>query len=265
MTRRVSVRQLDDGMGFLGLTHEWSTIERIARVVRGDGRRLQRERRSDGAVPTIDQLDDDPTADACRADALAARLLGEVGTDGGITWAADAPQVEVQVVMDLGTLRGEVDNPCLLDGMPVTADLAREIAGYARAFRRMVTAPVTGHLLDYGRLVYLPGALRTFVLARDGGCRTPGCTNRASSRLQMDHAVPFPEGASDASNAGTLCTTCHQLKSAGYADVLDSRADGSCAWRTAWGQRVHVPPKACLPGLDDPPPEPPPPLEPPPF
>ena len=103
------------------------------------------------------------------------------------------------------------------------------------------------------------------MLARDGGCRTPGCINRAMSRLQMDHADPFPEGASDSANTGGLCITCHQLKTAGYVEIRQSRADGSCTWRTAWGQTVRVPPRSYLPGLDDPPPEPPPPVDPPPV
>lgn len=245
--RRTSVRQLEDGLGFLGLTHDWSTISQIEQVVRADGRRLQLARRPDGDL--------EAHADVCRADALAARILGVVDGDGEVNWDREAPRVEVQVVIDLATLRGEADHPCLLDGMPVPADLAREVAGYAKAFRRMVTAPVTGHLLDYGRLVYLPEPLRTYVLARDGGCRTPGCTNRAGSRLQLDHAVPFPDGPSTAGNTGGRCTTCHQLKTAGHADVLDSRADGSSTWRTAWGQTVRVPPRSFLPASDDPTPQ----------
>ena len=73
----------------------------------------------------------------------------------------------------------EADRHCLLDGQPVPAQIGRELAGYANAFRRMVTDPVDGHLLDYGDLTYLPAPLRTYVLARDGGCRAPGCTSRA--------------------------------------------------------------------------------------
>lgn len=241
------MRQLEDGLGFLGLTHDWSTISQIEQVVRADGRRLQLARRPDGDL--------EAHADVCRADALAARILGVVDGDGEVSWDREAPRVEVQVVIDLATLRGEADHPCLLDGMPVPADLAREVAGYAKAFRRMVTAPVTRHLQDYGRLVYLPEPLRTYVLARDGGCRTPGCTNRAGSRLQLDHAVPFPDGPSTAGNTGGRCTTCHQLKTAGHADVLDSRADGSSTWRTAWGQTVRVPPRSFLPASDDPTPQ----------
>jgi hypothetical protein len=261
-------------MGYLGLVHDWTTIAAIEQTVRADGRRLQKARRAadheardlnGGTASEADGHEGDETADACRADALAARLLGEVGAHGEITWEREKPRAEVQVVVDLATLRGEVENPCLLDGMPVPADLARHLAGYATAFRRLVTDPVTGHLLDYGRRVYLPDPLRTYVLARDGGCTTPGCTSRAASRLQLDHATPFPVGPSDTTNTHGLCTTCHQLKTAGYAYLTHTSADGSHIWHSPWGQSVHIPPRAVLPGLDDPwPPDPPPSPEPPP-
>ena len=135
-------------------------------------------------------------------------------------------------------------------------------------FRRMVTDPVTAHLLDYGRTQYLPQPLRHYVLARDGGCRAPGCTTRSPGRLQMDHAVEFPEGPTSAANCGGLCLTHHQLKTAGHVDLIDSHADGSVDWHTTWGQIVHIAPRPYLHDPDDDvEPEPPPPAEPdpPPF
>ncbi len=118
----------------------------------------------------------------------------------------------------------------------------------------MVTDPVTGHLLDYGTTTYLPGPLRRYVLARDGQCRAPGCSARAASRLQLDHATSFPAGPSTARNTGALCTTCHQLKTDRRASITDSRPDGSCTWTTGWGQRVVIPAHPYLdePYLDDP-------------
>jgi hypothetical protein len=77
----------------------------------------------------------------------------------------------------------------------------------------MVTDPVVGHLLDYGR-------------------RTPFCTD--TTRLQMDHAEEFPDGPSTTANCGTHSIRCHQLKTNGYADITDSRADGSYVWTTLW-------------------------------
>jgi hypothetical protein len=265
-TRRVWSRQLEDGMGYLGLTHDWSTIQAIADAVSTDGRCLQVQRGGCGAV--TDGVED-ATADACRADAMAARILGQVHDDGSLTWDRANVAVTVDVVLDLPTLRGESDQLALVDGQPVPGEIGREYAAFATWWRRLVTDPVDGHLLDYGRATYLPDKLRRFALTRDGGCRTPYCTTRAESRIQMDHAEEFPQGPSDAQNCGAHCITCHQLKTDGYADITHSHADGSCTWTTAWGQTIHVPPRSVLPVDPDPPPpvdpEPPTPDEPPPF
>jgi hypothetical protein len=107
---------------------------------------------------------------------------------------------------------------------------------------------------------YLPDKLRDYVLARDH-CRAPGCSVRAMSRLEMDHAIPFPQGESSAANTGGLCRTHHQHKTAGQVDVEDSEADGSATWTTGWGQRISIPPRPFLhdpsdwapPGNEEPP------------
>ncbi|HEY5136630.1 MAG TPA: DUF222 domain-containing protein, partial [Candidatus Nanopelagicales bacterium] len=172
-TRRVWARQLEDGMGYLGLTHDWSTIQAIHDAGSADGRCLQVQRGGTGAV--ADGVED-ATADACRADALAARVLGQVHDDGSVSWDRDNVAVTVNVVIDLATLRGESDQIAILDGQPVPGQIGREIAQFATWWRRLVTDPVDGHLLDYGRTTYLPDKLRRFVLARDGACRTHYCT-----------------------------------------------------------------------------------------
>jgi hypothetical protein len=269
--RRVWSRPLDDGLGFLGLVHDWPTVAAIAATLESDAAVLRRQR-GGAAVPAelagvcVGSASSEPgaagtTLDECRADALAARVLGTAAGEGAASGEgageasvgagrAETP-VSLDLVIDLATLRGEADGLALLAGEPVPAGVARELAEGARSWRRFVTDPVTGHLLDVGTKTYLPGPLRQYVLARDGGCRAPGCTTRAASRLQMDHAVPFPEGPSSAANCGGMCTPCHQVKTAGYATITGSAADGSCTWTTSFGQRVFVPPR---PFLDDPPP-----------
>jgi len=265
-TRRVWTQQLEDGMGYLGLTHDWPTIQAIAKTVQDDGDCLRVER--GGAAAVIAGVED-AAADACRADAMAARILGQHDEDGSITWGKSQVAVTVNVVMDLDTLRGESEQIALVDGQPVPGEIGREYAQFATWWRRLVTDPVDGHLLDYGTKAYLPGKLRRFVFARDGGCRTPGCTTKAESHMQLEHAEEFPAGRSSACNCGCHCRTCHQLKTVGYADVIDSKADGSCTWVTAWGQRIYVPPRSVLPPEPEPPPltepEPEIPDDPPPF
>ena len=86
---------------------------------------------------------------------------------------------------------------------------------------------------------------RDYVLARDH-CRGPGCTTRSPKRLQMDHAIPFPEGETSAANCGGACNRHHPLKTAGYVDILDSKADGSTTFLTAWGQKITIPPRPFL-------------------
>jgi hypothetical protein len=148
-------------------------------------------------------------------------------------------------VIDLATLRGEAEHPCLLDGSPIPAPIGRKLAREISHWRRMVTDPVDGHLLDYGRRTYLPETLRTFVAERDRTCRNPWC-DQPAHRAEMDHATEFPDGPSDTTNTGPLCTDCHTIKTAGGAFLDDSAADGSGTWRTAWGQRVRIHPTRYL-------------------
>ncbi len=240
--RYVSCRQLPDGMGYLGIVSDWPTISAMHQVVDARGRALQTAR---GGAKAVRDGDDDALADACRADAFAATVLGTVQEDGSVEFdPADIP-VSLTLVMDLDTLRGEADRHALLDGEPIPARIAREYAGAATTWRRAVTDPVTGHLLDYGRDQYLPDKLRDYILARDH-CRGPGCTTRSPKRLQMDHAIPFPEGETSAGNCGGCCNRHHPLKTAGYLDIENSKADGSATFLTRWGQRIAIPPRPFL-------------------
>jgi hypothetical protein len=238
-------------MAFLGITHTAPVVQAMFDAIAADGRALHLQRGGSAAVRDGDQ---DATSGTCRADAAAARVLGVVGQDGSVTFdPAEHVKVVVNVVIDLDTLREEDDRAALVDGTTVPAEIAREVAQGAEWFRRLLTAPVTGHLLDYGRAAYCPEPLRRFVLARDQKCRRPGCSTTAMSRLQMDHATPFPDGPTDTANCGALCVRCHQLKTAGYATIHDSAADGSMTWLTAFGHRIHVPPRPVLEPDDDPP------------
>jgi hypothetical protein len=261
--RSVWTRELEDGMSYLGMVHDTSTITAIKATLDTDASALRGER---GGATALLAGEEDAAMGACRADALAARVLGTTSETGDIDWTTRPADVQVQLVIDLQTLRGEADRHCLLDGQPVPAEVGRDLAGYATAFRRMVTDPVDGHLLDYGNQTYLPAPLRTYVLARDGGCRAPGCTHRDPRRLQMDHADPYPDGHSSATNTGAVCVPDHQLKTGGHAHIENSAADGSCDWITAWGQRIHIPARPFLyDPADHPDPDPPPELDDPPF
>jgi hypothetical protein len=153
---------------------------------------------------------------------------------------------ELQVVLDLATLLGLAENPGLLNGQPVPADIAREMAGQCGSMRRIVTDPVDGHLLDYGTRVYLPDKLRQFAVARDGTCQGP-CCNQPAARSQLDHIDPFEPGPSNTANTAMRCKRDHDIKTAGDITILEHRADGTCRWRTRHGQTGLTPPRPCLP------------------
>jgi len=227
----------------------------------------------DGAAR--ESADPELTMGERRAEALAALALGHDAEAG------PRVQAHIDLVVDLPTFLGLADNAVELCGAdPLGADAFRELLADPRVgatLRRLVADPITGHLLDRGRRSYdIPVALREFVVARDGVCRFPGCRRQATS-CQIDHAMAWDDGGStDVANLGALCVRHHQLKTHAGWDIVDSRADGSCTWRSPHGRRYEHRPRPFLaagesaggagPRGDEvaPPPQPPDP-EPPPF
>ena len=264
--RQVWVRRIENGLGELVVIDEWSVVSGMYERITDSARDLQRERR---AARRLDQTQTSPagapdpddwagcTLDNCRADALSDLVLRDddhrhADTEASPPLSYDTgprrrrvPRIEGRLVIDLATLRGEADNPCLLDGSPIPAPIGRRLARDISHWRRMVTDPVDGHLLDYGRRTYLPGRLRTFVAERDRTCRNPWC-DQPARRCEMDHAESFPQGPSSATNTGALCEDCHRIKTERGAFLDDSAADGSAIWRTAWGQKVRIAPTRYL-------------------
>jgi len=77
-------------------------------------------------------------------------------------------------------------------------------------WQRIVYDPATGALLDAGSTVHdPPPSLRRHVLIRDGGCTHPIC---GTSRVDLDHNVPFPHGPTNAGNLRSRCRHHHRLK-----------------------------------------------------
>lgn len=160
---------------------------------------------------------------------------------------------ELQIVIDLPTLLGLAENPALLAGAPVPAAIARELATTCGSMRRIITDPVTGHLLDYGTRSYLPQPLKDFITARDGTCRAPGC-GQPATRSQLDHITPFPNGPSNTANTHMLCTRDHDTKTTGDLTITSHHADGSATWTTRDGQTGETPVRPYLHHPDDTPP-----------
>ena len=100
----------------------------------------------------------------------------------------------IQIVIPYSTLIGADDQPAELVGHgPIPASLAREAAADG-VWRRLVTDPLSGTLLDHGRTTYHPPAgLADHVSARDVHCRFPGCRRRAAD-AELDHVTAWSDG-----------------------------------------------------------------------
>ncbi len=163
---------------------------------------------------------------------------------------------ETQVVMDFTTWLGLDDNPAMVAGHPIPADIAREIATTTGSLRRIVTDPADGHLIDHGNRIYLPDDLRRHVAARDAHCQAPGCRQPAN-RCELEHIIAFPTGASSTTNTDMYCKRDHISKTRRDITILDHRSDGSATWQTRHGQTGTINPRPYLN-----PPEPPTPRDP---
>lgn len=157
------------------------------------------------------------------------RTMAHKRADALVDWARQAlndprmptmqgkKRLDTQVVIDLSTLLGLTDHPGEIIGFgPIPAALARRLATQSDSWRRLVTDPITGHLLDYGVKTYSPpAALREYIIARDRTCQFPGC-NRAGYLCDLDHIDPFTGaeegGRTSADNLITMCRRHHRLK-----------------------------------------------------
>src|SRR5690625_4242397 len=118
--------------------------------------------------------------------------------------------VTVNVTVPYSTLIGIDDHPGQLAGYgTITANVARRIATTG-TWRRILTDPVNGAPLDYGRTRYEPPPdLAAFIALRDGRCVFPGCS-RTAHTSQVDHTMPYADGGPTShDNLGCLDQVCH--------------------------------------------------------
>jgi hypothetical protein len=197
--RRVTIRPAPDAMcyvtGYLPLAQAvavHAALTRAAATARAEG-----EERTTGQV---------------MADTLVERVTGQA--------SAKAVPVEVQVVITdralFSATFGTTDET--LARVPgygsVPAAWARGLLGESDArtwLRRLFTAPEDGTLvaMDSTRRVF-DGALRRFLIARDGTCRTPWCD---APVRHIDHVVDHASGGlTTAHNGQGLCVRCNHTK-----------------------------------------------------
>ena len=201
--------------------------------------------RSDGNAHVVTRSDgnalvDTRSMDMKRADALTVicgDLLARIAEDH----QPHRRPVTINITMDLPTALGLAENPAQLAGYgPIPASIARTLSADGK-WRRFITDPVTGNLLDYGRETYVPPQpLVDFLTARDRICRFPGCSQPARV-TDIDHAIPWEEGGhTSPENLGLLCRRHHRMKTHNGWQ-LSSNDDGSCTWISPHGKEIFVP------------------------
>lgn len=158
----------------------------------------------------------------------------------------------IRVTVPISALLGDQSVAAMLEGYgAISAADARRIAADPRStWRRLLTDPASGRVLEFGRRSYRPPAeLADLVRARDETCVMPTCGARAQY-CDLDHTVPFEHGGATApGNLGALCRHHHLLKThAGWR--LEQPEPGEFTWTTPTG-RVW-PPAAGPPGADPP-------------
>jgi hypothetical protein len=232
--------------GMAGLYLRLPATDAAALYTAVDAAARQQQKASPDDRRTLDQLRADVLA-GLGWSALAAGHLGccqpncghrhqRLGTRRGRAAA-------VNVTVAYTTLIGVDDQPAHLEGYgPVTAAVARRIAAHG-TWRRLLTDPASGAVLDVGRTRYTPPPdLAEHVIARDQTCRFPTCT-RPAAGCDLDHTTPFEQGGvTAASNLGPVHRGHHNDKTH-HRWRLDQPEPGRYIWTAPTGHTYEVDPE----------------------
>ena len=163
-------------------------------------------------------------------------------------WAGDAISSQVPTTLGPGGQEAWISG-CDIPGIgyvPPDAVAAIVTNLETRVSRAMLDAR-TGTLVETANPRYvIPDSMREFVAARDEVCRMWGCNRRIwkgtfTPGADMDHATPWPAGASTPTNLSGLCRHHHLLKhSPRWTHRL--HPDGRSEWTSPGGAKtVTVP------------------------
>jgi hypothetical protein len=234
--RRTSVEPgHDGGAAFIveGLASEWipvnDALHRAAVAAHG----------VEGETRGIAQLRHDIVLD------LVAEGLRRGAEQGDGVRVPHRTPVDVTLILTVPALAwlGRTKEQAQLAGYgPVAMETAKDLAGSAKSFLRVLTDPYTGVRLGMDRKVYSPPAdLTRWVRIRDGRSRFPG-SDRPAHLSDVDHAREWQHGGpTNADNLVALDRSSHNLKSAGLfeEELLDTRV---VRWDEVWGHRFEDPP-----------------------
>ncbi|MDX2376286.1 HNH endonuclease [Microbacterium sp. LRZ72] len=205
--RGTSVQDLEDGMGGI-------LIVQPITLIRGIQDRLTEQAKE---IKNTDP-DEPRTLDQIRADIAADTLLTStpnIDTGEGLAdgyGGLGSITAVVNVTVSATALAGITAEPAELVGRaPVDIDTARELAGRAPGWERVLTDPITGGILAVDR--YTPSAdMKRHLRVRDQHCRFPGC-RQPVHRCDFDHTLDYASGGrTEVRNLAALCRRHHTVK-----------------------------------------------------
>ena len=215
-----------DGMGYLEMTLSNEDASAISDRVEAMAKNLNTK----DETRTLPQLRTDAVVD------LLLHGVTETGLGAGV-------RANVYVTVPVLTLMGKSEEPGTLEGFgPISPETARNLAGTATSFTRILVHPETGAALSFGRTKYkVPKELKTWLNLRDGTCRFPGCNRRAQD-CDIDHTLAWEYGGETVfSNLASLCRRSHRVKhQTGWA--VDQSKDGTLHWTSPAGKHYATHP-----------------------
>ena len=173
---------------------------------------------------------DPPAGRIARAD------VGGSGWWSGQRGPARVRPPSVHVTVPITMLMGLDESPGELRGYgPIPAALAREIAADG-TWKRLLTDPESGTLLDHGRTTYRPPtALADHIRARDVECRSPIC-RRTATDADLDHTIAWNDGGTTCEhNLHAGCRHDHRLKTHAPDWTVIQHPDGTITYVTPTG------------------------------
>ena len=192
----------------------------------------------------MDQKRADLLVDAVLVDAVLAGLPHDAPPE------LQGRRPSIQIIVSADTLLNLDDEPADLAGYgPITAETARRYAAdQSGTWRRLLTDPDTGALLDIGKDTYRPAQrLRDFVLARDSVCCFPTC-GQPGYRCEFEHIVAFSQGGQTCRCGGALACKRHNLCMIATGWQYRRLPDGSYRWTDDTGhQYTGHPPQRWAP------------------
>jgi hypothetical protein len=149
----------------------------------------------------------------------------------------------VNITIDLATLLGMRDRPAYIPGVgPVPADAARWAIADGAPIRRLVTDPLTGHLLDHGAETYTASAgLADYLIARNVTSASPHSSVDARG-CDIEHNTPHGQhGRTSQANCTPVDRRWHRAKTHGnWTYTKDD--DGVVIWRSPAGMTCAIDP-----------------------